>query len=437
MIVTTRLLWLPHCSRVFGFTTRTAHGPAFSVIRARLLTTDCANFENLGLSKATAQRLTKVFNISEPTAMQRQLLPAIMTGKDVLLKDTTGTGKSFAIATALVDIREPALYVVPNRELALQISGWVEKLTPEAPAQLLIAGEEHQTHHPSSHLTIGTASNIWSLVQNGQWENKRWKAVVVDEADQAFRLPGRYAHWKKRWNRKAHPKPAEQVLETIMTSQTGKPQVIVSSATMNRPLRHWLLEKQWIKDAVYINGLSPPSAGVQHHCLIVSSDQVRNIQTQVDDEVVVGDVATDQDIDESMMECLETLCSIEPVKQGIIFVANDGSFGQVMSKLHDCDIDAIPLYESIAHGTQAQFYVATAMTGRGIDLPNISHVFIVGLSKSIDDYMHMAGRLGRLGQATGTTKVITMAKDNKYVEAKINSMFKLMNTPISMYAQVQ
>ncbi|KAM3579791.1 hypothetical protein VKS41_007872 [Umbelopsis sp. WA50703] len=368
--------------------------------------------------------------------MQRQLIPAIVSGKDILLKDTTGTGKSFAIATSLVDICEPALYVVPNRELALQISGWVEKLAPDSPAQLIIAGEDHHMDNKPSHLTIGTASNIWSLVQQGLWENRTWKTIVVDEADQAFRLPGRYAHWKKKWNRKAHPKPAESVLESIMASQPGKPQVIISSATMNRPLRHWLLEKQWIKDAVYINGQSPVSGGVQHHCLIVSSDQVRNVETQIDDNVAV-DMPTEEDIDESMMECLETLCSIEPVKQGVIFVPNDGSFSQTLCKLQNNGIDAIPLYEAIAHGTQAQFYLATAMTGRGIDLLNISHVFIVGLSKSIDDYMHMAGRLGRLGQATKTGKVITIAKDSKYVETKINSMFKLMNTSITMYPHVQ
>src|ERR1700744_3259460 len=64
----------------------------------RHFTSDFQNFENLGISKRICQHLSTAFRIDKPTNVQRQLIPAICSGKDVLLRDSTGTGKSFAIA---------------------------------------------------------------------------------------------------------------------------------------------------------------------------------------------------------------------------------------------------------------------------------------------------------------------------------------------------
>lgn len=420
----------------------------------RHYTSECQSFEQLGISKPVCERLDENFNITKPTNVQCQLIPFILSGSDVLLKDSTGTGKSFAMAMALAasDRNRPCLYLAPNRELALQVSEWMEKICIDVHVRLEIAGEQERlpgTNEATPYsLTVGTASHVWSLIKEGKLQTDNWKTITVDEADHAFRLPGRFANRKKKWNRLAHPKPAECILDNIITSQKVKPQIIISSATINRPLRHWLLQKKWMKDPKYIDGHSkvPATADIQHHCIVVSSDQVRNIQTtpndQENDETADLDLDntanTQQDVDDSMMECLETLCDIEPVKQGIIFVQNDGSFKTVLHRLQQNGIKAIPLYNLISKGEKAQFYVATPAAGRGIDLQDISHVFIVGFPDSIGDYKHMAGRLGRLGQSTQLDlKVMTLAKDCKYIESKAAKMFKLMDIPITKYELIQ
>jgi superfamily II DNA/RNA helicase len=423
-------------------------------VSCRLFTTECHSFEHIGISKPVCERLRQNFNITEPTNVQCQLIPAILSGTDVLLKDSTGTGKSFAIAMALVanDHKRPSMYLAPSRELALQVSEWIERISSNTSVRLEIAGEQEKSQDAiqvnSSTLTVGTASHIWSLIKAGKLQTDNWGTITVDEADQAFRLPGRFANWKKKWNRLAHPKPAECILDNIITSQKSKPQIIISSATVNRSLRHWLLQKKWMKDPKYIDGNSkvPATTAVKHHCIVVSSDQVRNIQTTVSnqeqeaskDKDSYSNPGLEQDIDDSMMECLETLCDIEPVNQGIIFVHNDGSFTKVLQRLQQHGVKAIPLYNLISKGEKAQFYVATAMTGRGIDLHDISHVFIVGLPESVGDYKHMAGRLGRLGQSAQLEyKVMTLAKDCKYIESKVSKMFKLMDIPVTKYPLIQ
>jgi superfamily II DNA/RNA helicase len=420
----------------------------------RLYTSEGQSFEQLGISKSVCERLSQNFGITKPTHVQCQLIPIILSGSDVLLKDSTGTGKSFAIAMALAanDRNRPSMYLAPNRELALQVSEWMERISNNVPVRLEIAGEQERPRdtvdvNPSS-LTVGTASHVWSLIQEGKLQTDNWKTIAVDEADHAFRLPGRFANWKKKWNRLAHPKPAECILDNIIKSQKSKPQIIISSATINRPLRHWLLQKKWIVDPKYIDGHSkvPATANIKHHCIVVSPDQVRNIQTTLNDQEKEetrdldsdDTTGTQQDVDDSMMECLETLCDIEPVSQGIIFVQNDGSFKKVLHRLQQSGIKAIPLYNLISKGEKAQFYVATAMAGRGIDLQDISHVFIVGFPDSIGDYKHMAGRLGRLGQSTQLDhRVMTLAKDCKYIESKAAKMFKLMDIPITKYELIQ
>ncbi|KAI9280920.1 P-loop containing nucleoside triphosphate hydrolase protein [Umbelopsis sp. AD052] len=426
-----------------------------NIFPLRHYTSECQSFEQLGISKPVSEHLNQNFGISKPTNVQCQLIPSILSGSDVLLKDSTGTGKSFAIAMALTAAYEPnrpSMYLTPNRELALQVSEWMEKISTDVPIRLEIAGEQERLRETvdvtSSSLTVGTASHIWSLIKEGKLQTDNWKTIAVDEADHAFRLPGRFANRKKKWNRLAHPKPAECILDNLISSKKSKPQIIISSATINRPLRHWLLQKKWIIDPKYIDGNSkvPATANVKHHCIVVSSDQVRNIQTTVNDneKEETRDLDLDdttgmqQDVDDSMMECLETLCDIEPVSQGIIFVQNDGSFKKVLHRLQKSGIKAIPLYNLISKGEKAQFYVATAMAGRGIDLQDISHVFIVGFPDSIGDYKHMAGRLGRLGQSTQSDpKVMTLAKDCKYIESKAAKMFKLMEIPITTYELIQ
>lgn len=92
------------------------------------------DFLTLGISK----KLTNILlshGIGKPTPIQEQAIPAVMEGRDIIAQAQTGTGKTFAFILPILEKLDPdavhiqALIVTPTRELALQITDEVQKLT--------------------------------------------------------------------------------------------------------------------------------------------------------------------------------------------------------------------------------------------------------------------------------------------------------------------
>ncbi len=97
----------------------------------------------MGIKEAICKALQQNFNITKPTPCQQQLIPPILSGNDVLIRDLTGSGKTFGIVLALlsktrilpktlsrssVSSITTSLLVVPSRELAFQIEYWIHLL---------------------------------------------------------------------------------------------------------------------------------------------------------------------------------------------------------------------------------------------------------------------------------------------------------------------
>ena len=84
-------------------------------------------FAAFSLRRELMQALDKM-NFTEPTAVQRQVIPAFLAGRDLLVQARTGSGKTAAYALPLCQLCDvqcffpQALILVPTRELALQIS---------------------------------------------------------------------------------------------------------------------------------------------------------------------------------------------------------------------------------------------------------------------------------------------------------------------------
>ena len=99
----------------------------------------------MGIREALCKALRQNFNIIKPTSCQQQLIPPILSGNDVLIRDLTGSGKTFGVVLALLSKTRTVpttlsqnthssalpitnLLVVPSRELAFQIETWIHSL---------------------------------------------------------------------------------------------------------------------------------------------------------------------------------------------------------------------------------------------------------------------------------------------------------------------
>ncbi|KAJ6604542.1 P-loop containing nucleoside triphosphate hydrolase protein [Mycena vulgaris] len=281
-------------------------------------------FGALGLHPPIVSALAAFPNIKQPTRNQAVLIPAVLGGRDILLQDQTGSGKSFGLVLALLnrpraEKRRPAItsiFIVPHRELAYQFYGWVERMfapvasVPAASigsiAQVLVrdgqgSGLSLLRENPP-HVLFSTPQALMDAwrEQPDALQLKTLQCIVVDEAD--YLIPtvdySNTSRKRKVLKQKQHPGDTREFLDlvygndarTFVDEDTApvrdSPQLIVSSATLPPQLTEYVSEESgWLNrdDWVVISGASsesrarPPKSKVTHSVLVVSEDHVRNI----------------------------------------------------------------------------------------------------------------------------------------------------------------
>ncbi|KAG8980157.1 hypothetical protein FRB90_007791 [Tulasnella sp. 427] len=313
----------PHQARSSGSlrrslltTTLHRHGPPslniFTSARrlSSTLTAGLSEFEHLGLTPAVMESLQAAFpHVKTPSQCQRGLIPAVLqpnshgAHRDVLLRGDTGSGKSFALALALLSKPrqitsyspktrknetkpQTQLIIVPHRELAYQYHHWLSVLTSSSPEladhriQLCVRGDpnhplprhllsgtpEHllrssKVVHPS--IVVATPPALVELLEGTRVDRLgvNLSTVLVDEVDAMLALPPKDASKKEiaAWNR--HVPPVIQILNAIYgTRDDGdgfggrsvglmpRPQLVLTSATLNAHVRGYIFtQTNWLK----------------------------------------------------------------------------------------------------------------------------------------------------------------------------------------------
>ncbi|KAF9967719.1 hypothetical protein BGZ70_008467 [Mortierella alpina] len=529
-------------------------------------------FESLGIYAPLATNLKSAMTIQEPTALQRQFIPPILEGKDVLIRDTTGSGKTFGILLSLLSKPRrrvgaklqpgiTSVIVVPNQELAFQLQSWARSLFPTADQQQLQEmiqvvvtpslslptdddgsvittafkkarhtarkgkNEPESTNSQSAgsteahaqverlqkalpHVLVATPSRLWTLLQSGVLDLSGIETLVMDEVDHLIRLPKRFASQRQIYNRDLHPKPAElSVREIIRSAQAAgrnleggedRIQIIAASATMNRPIRYWLESNGWIVKPEWVDTTKSVvlPTGIQHHCLVVGAQSIRNMkvvsdavrwneQATLEGKAKDGEVdwaaqdrawqkeqmdkdsawkkqqltapsaasgldATEEekfrDDDDRMLEGVATACMLDKVQSACVFFCSSFSLGDLATRLEFDFGLPVKQIQSAFEGEERQ-QVATAVGGqrkgiylaheanaRGLDLPGLTHVYIVGMPSSPSSYLHMAGRTGRMGREG---QVVTIIRDDGHLEDRARSLFNTLNVPIEPFRHVE
>lgn len=221
------------------------------------------SYESLGLSAGLARTLTSTFSmITTPTEAQEELIPAVLSPKDVLLRAQTGSGKSFGLLLALMakprivfsGAKDPkqaqhgiaSIVVVPSNELAEQYVQWVDSLLPQAMQksrhliiQKLVRADADSTPeqqverlaHKPPHILVATPTRALEVL--GQPGGSALlglstlRTLALDEVDALLDLPGRYPTKKVVWKNLKHPPAGLRFLNEVMrlrgTHSSGQP----------------------------------------------------------------------------------------------------------------------------------------------------------------------------------------------------------------------
>ncbi|MBG6054978.1 superfamily II DNA/RNA helicase [Salinibacterium sp. CAN_S4] len=383
------------------YTARTTTGPVEDVVLERLeaaviTATDVegVSFADLGLGSNIVRQLASM-GAEAPFAIQAATIPDVLSGRDVLGRGKTGSGKTIAFGAPLVERlmennggkdrqmgRKPrALILAPTRELAMQIDRTVQPIARSVGLfTTTIVGGVPQFKQVSAlqrgvDIVIATPGRVEDLIEQGRLDLSNVIVTVLDEADHMCDL--------------GFLEPVQRILQE--TSKGG--QKLLFSATLDKGVA--TLVKQFLVDpAVHeVAGEDQASSTIDHRVLLIEQRDKREIIQ----ELARGEGKT------------------------LIFTRTRAFAEEMSDYLEDAGIPATSLHGDLNQSRRTRnlqlltsgrvnVLVATDVAARGIHVDDISLVIQADAPEEYKTYLHRSGRTGRAGKV-GT--VVTLINRNR------------------------
>ncbi|MCX7710875.1 MAG: DEAD/DEAH box helicase [Clostridia bacterium] len=351
------------------------------------------DFKTLGISDELAEILKKN-GISEPTPIQEQVIPVLLSGKDVIAQSQTGTGKTLAFLLPLLENMNAqehfvqALIITPTRELALQITSEARKIAPLKGINFLAAygGQDVEQQvkklKGAIQLVIGTPGRLLDHLRRKTIDLSRLSMLVLDEADQMLNM--------------GFLKEVEQIIHQASKER----QTMFFSATMPEEIRR--LASRYMKDPLKFK------------------IQSKNITLEGIRQIVIE--TSDRAKQDSLCKAIE---EFRPF-MAIIFCRTKRRASTLNEALRRRGFSSDELHGDLTQAkrekvmkafrnAEIQLLVATDVAARGLDIEGVTHVFNYDIPQDTESYIHRIGRTGRAGQ-NGVAITFAAPKDRTFLE---------------------
>jgi len=336
-------------------------------------------FTGLGLREELLQALARL-GYEEPTPIQREAIPLLIAGADVLGQAATGTGKTAAFALPILQAigrNAPAvptaLVVVPTRELAVQVSEAMFKYGRELGVKVLPIfggqpiGRQLQELHRGVHVVVATPGRAIDHINRGSLALDEIRTVVLDEADEMLDMG------------------FTDDIESILEGTPRDRQTVLFSATMPRRIEN--IAKRHQRNPVRIEiGRSATDSGkalVRQTVYFVERAHKASALGRVLD--IEGPTAaiifcrTRTEVDELTATMNGRGYRAEALHGGM----DQNQRDRVMGRLRD---------------GSAELLIATDVAARGLDVDQLTHVVNYDVPSAAESYVHRIGRVGRAGR---------------------------------------
>ena len=356
-------------------------------------------FSDLGLSPSITNSLTAL-GFEEPTPIQNEAIPAILSGRDVLGKAATGTGKTAAFALPLieryalnVEADKPLILVLtPTRELCLQVSEAFHSYGKAAGLLVtpIYGGQDYSRQiralKRGTHVVVATPGRALDHIGRGTLDLTNIQAIVLDEADEMLDLG-----FADELDEIFEALPSK--VQTALFSATLPPKIAkIAETHLETPLRITIArestaegEAPRVPQIAYIVG---------HNYRTAALGRILDIEAP---ELAIIFTRTRMEVDELTEALRARGYSVEALHGGLDQPTRD----RVMKR---------------ARAGQVETIVATDVAARGIDLENLTHVINFGIPASYETYIHRIGRTGRAGR-TGTAISILEPREHRHLRA--------------------
>jgi ATP-dependent RNA helicase DeaD len=333
-------------------------------------------FEDFGLDSQLLQAI-KELGYDQPTPIQIQAIPVLLSGRDMVGQAQTGTGKTAAFALPMLQKIEPgqkhvqALVMAPTRELAIQVAEAIRQMASASRLRVMaIYGGQSYTIQTRQlergmDVVVGTPGRMIDLINQKKLDLSHVRFLVLDEADEMLEMG------------------FVDDVETILKQVPEERQVALFSATMPEAVRK--LSAKYLKDPLRVR-IDPT------HITVAETEQ-RYYRVREDDK----------------LSALTRLLEMEEVKSALIFARTKARTQELADELNRRGYPAESLHGDLNQARREMvlnrfrnstvtLLVATDVAARGLDIDDISHVFNFDIPQDAEDYVHRIGRTGRAGR---------------------------------------
>jgi len=316
----------------------------------------------------------------EPTPIQREAIPPLLQGRDLLGQAATGTGKTAAFALPLIQRLAAesssvgALVLVPTRELAMQVAEAVHRYGKALDIRVLpiYGGQAFQQQlrvlRRGVHVVVATPGRALDHIGRGTLKLDQVGMVVLDEADEMLDMG------------------FAEDLEAILAATPKDRQTALFSATMSP--RILAIAKRHLRNPVQVK------IGRER---VASGETPRVRQTAY--------VVQRQHKAASLGRILD----MENPSSAIVFCRTRLEVDELTETLNGRGYRAEALHGGLSQEQRdrvmkrfrsgaTDLLVATDVAARGLDIPHVSHVINYDVPCAPDSYVHRIGRTGRAGR---------------------------------------
>lgn len=348
--------------------------------------------------------------IDTPTPIQEQSIPLLLEGNDVIGQAQTGTGKTFAYAIPLlerIDLNKryvQALVMCPTRELTLQVSNEISKLSSYLNVRIatIYGGASYEKQFKElkakPQIVIGTPGRIIDHLERGTLSFNDVNYLVLDEADEMLKMG------------------FQEDMERILEGMPENRQTALFSATLPPFIKS--ISKNYMTDpkTVKIEAKSLTVDRIQQLLYFVKKEQKQDLLVRLLDYYDFSSVMIFANT-KSMVDELVLFLQQQGYKA-------DGLHGDLKQANRDRVMQSFRL-------SSVEILIATDVAARGIDIDGIDAVINYDIPNEQEIYVHRIGRTGRAG-ASGMAISLATTRQNRTVlelEAYVKTKFERREVP--------
>jgi ATP-dependent RNA helicase DeaD len=357
-------------------------------------------FVALDLSEGLVAAVTAL-GYEEPTPVQRETIPLILSGRDLLVQAATGTGKTAAFALPMLQRLSAAsaprrrirgLILVPTRELAMQVAEAIHKYARGSGIGVVPVyggasmGQQARALERGADIVVATPGRAHDHIRRRSLDLTMLEILVLDEADEMLDMG------------------FAEDLDAILDTTPVERQTALFSATL--PPRILSIAQKHLKDPQRITvAREKPAAG--------KLPRVRQLA------YVVARA--------HKPAALQRVLDIESPTSALVFCRTRVEVDSLVETLNAHGYRAEALHGGLQQRQRdavmnrfrtgkADLLVATDVAARGLDVAQLSHVFNYDLPSAPDVYVHRIGRTGRAGRA-GTAITLMEPREHRHVRS--------------------